>query len=138
MEMAQAPVTADEVRGWVQRVADAPLVRDDAALIDEVRELETLKAAVEARQARLAVQFDASQREVAAERGVPAARRGRGVAEQIALARRVSPHRGRILLGLAKAVVNEMPHTARALARGTDHRVARDLVGARDRLPLAK
>src|SRR3954454_6488663 len=113
MEMAPAPVAADEVRGWLDRVVHAPIVADDHARIDELHELEVLKAALEARQARLSLAFDTSQRALAATRGVPTARQGRGNAEQIALARRTSPHRGRILLGLAKAVLEEMPHTAR-------------------------
>lgn len=50
--------------------------------------------------------------------GVPTDKRGRGVAGEIALARRESPHRGSRLLGLAKALVNEMPHTMAAMTRG--------------------
>ena len=50
--------------------------------------------------------------------GVPAEERGRGVAAQIALARRESPARGSRLLGLAKALVSEMPHTLAALDTG--------------------
>ncbi|WP_217645408.1 HNH endonuclease [Nocardioides terrae] len=118
MENLLTPVDADEVRAWVQRVAGAPIASDDGARVDELRELETLKAAIEARQARIAVDFDASQRALAAERGVPAARQGRGIAEQIALARRISPHRGRVLLGAAKSIHAEMPHTARAWREG--------------------
>jgi hypothetical protein len=118
MGSRQASVSAVEIRGWRQRVTRARVQADDADLIDEIHELETLKAAIEARQARLALAFDASQRALAASRGVPAARRSRGIAEQIALARRVSPHRGRILLGLATTVMREMPHTARAWQTG--------------------
>lgn len=118
MQSTPAILTADEVRGWRLRAADAPVVSDDAARIDEIHEIEVLKAALEARQARLAAAFDESQRSVAAERGAPASQQGKGVAEQVALARRVSPHRGRILLGLAKAVLAEMPWTARAWTEG--------------------
>ena len=50
--------------------------------------------------------------------GVPAARRGRGVASEIALARRDSPARGGRHLGFAKALVYEMPHTLAALEAG--------------------
>jgi hypothetical protein len=49
---------------------------------------------------------------------MPAARRGRGVASEIALARRDSPARGGRHLGFAKALVHEMPHTLRALESG--------------------
>lgn len=49
---------------------------------------------------------------------MPAERRGRGVAGQIALARRESPHRGGRRLGAAKAWVREMPYTLAALEEG--------------------
>jgi hypothetical protein len=50
--------------------------------------------------------------------GVPTAKRGRGVASEVALARRDSPARGGRHLGLAKALVREMPHTPATLERG--------------------
>lgn len=62
--------------------------------------------------------FDTSQREQQAARGVPARERGRGVASQVALARRDSPARGSCHLGLARALVHEMPHTLEHLSAG--------------------
>ena len=50
--------------------------------------------------------------------GVKADQLGRGVAAQIGLARRESPHSGARLLGLARILSTEMPHTLRALSRG--------------------
>ncbi|MGB6209897.1 DUF222 domain-containing protein, partial [Mycobacterium sp.] len=47
-----------------------------------------------------------------------AARRGRGVASEVALARLDSPARGNRHLGFAKALVHEMPHTLAALQAG--------------------
>ncbi|TRW46892.1 DUF222 domain-containing protein [Georgenia yuyongxinii] len=90
----------------------------DAERVDQLRALEELKAAAAAAQARIAVDFEASQRQAQARQGVPAARRGRGIGAQIALARRESPARAGRLLGLAKALVEEMPHTYAALAAG--------------------
>jgi hypothetical protein len=49
---------------------------------------------------------------------VPTAKQGRGVAGEVALARRDSPARGGRHLGLAKALVHEMPHTLAALESG--------------------
>ncbi|MFI2565914.1 DUF222 domain-containing protein [Paenarthrobacter sp. NPDC018779] len=77
-----------------------------------------MKSAISGLQAKIAVAFDHAQRHVQAERGVPASERGKGVAAQIALARRESPNRGARLLGLAKALVTEMPHTMAALDAG--------------------
>ncbi|WP_448071489.1 DUF222 domain-containing protein [Georgenia yuyongxinii] len=90
----------------------------DAERIDQLRVLEELKAAASAAQARIAVDFEASQLQVQASAGVPTARRGRGIGAQVALARRESPARAGRLLGLAKALVNEMPHTFAALQTG--------------------
>jgi hypothetical protein len=91
---------------------------DDATRIDRIRALEVLKAAASAAQAVDAADLDASQRAEQAEAGVPAAEQGRGVGAQVALARRDSPHRGGRHLGLAKALVHEMPGTLAALQAG--------------------
>ncbi len=95
-----------------------PLGTDSAELIDQLRGLEDLKSAAAAAQARIAVAFDAVQRSADAAAGVPAEERGRGVAAQVALARRESPAKGSRLFGLAKALVTEMPRTLAALNNG--------------------
>lgn len=71
-----------------------------------------------ARQARLSVAFDQLQRRERAAAGIPADQLGAGIGAQIALARRESPAKGNRLLGLAKALVMEMPHTLAALEAG--------------------
>ncbi len=91
---------------------------DGAGLIGQLRELEDLKSAAAALQARIAVAFDADQRRTQRNAGIPAAELGKGVGAQIALARRESPARGSRLLGLAKALATEMPHTLTALQTG--------------------
>ena len=91
---------------------------DDAERIDQLSLLESIKGAASAAQARVTVAFDSSQREVQAAAGVPARERGRGVAAQVALARRDSPARGSRHLGLARALTGEMPHTMEHLAAG--------------------
>ena len=91
---------------------------DAAGLIDQLRELEDLKSAIAGVQARLAVAFDATERQAQARAGIPAAEQGKGVGAQIALARRESPARGGRLLGFARALVAEMPHALAALQSG--------------------
>ncbi len=91
---------------------------DEAALIARIAELETVKSAAAAEQARTSVQLEALRRANEAAAGVPAAQRCRGLASEIALARRDSPARGGRHLGFAKAVVHEMPHTLAALESG--------------------
>lgn len=92
--------------------------QDGARLIDEIRALEEEKSALAARQARLTVAFDQHQRRQQSDLGIPADRLGVGIGAQIALARGESPAKGNRLLGLAKALVIEMPHTLAALEAG--------------------
>lgn len=101
----------DELAGLHSRVGD------DTGRVETLRALEELKSAAAAAQARITAAFATSQRAEQAAVGVPAARRGRGVGSQVGLARRESPHRAQVHLGLAGVLVEEMPHT---LARMTD------------------
>jgi hypothetical protein len=91
---------------------------DDGAVVEQIELLERVKAAAAARQARLSVVFDVSQRARQRARGVPARSVGKGVAEQIALARRQSPTAGARHLRVARALVGEMPRTLAALSSG--------------------
>jgi hypothetical protein len=112
----QAPgVTVPDL---ARMLAALPAPASAAELINETRELEDMKCALAARQARNAVAFDLAQRREQADAGVPADHLGAGVAAQIALARRESPARGSRHLGLAKALVTEMPHTLTGLETG--------------------
>ncbi len=113
-----ASVDAAVVRAFADAIAAGGASPDDAERIDMMRALEVLKCAAEGRQAREAVDLDASQRAQQADAGERPDRLGRGVAQQVALARRVSPHRGQRLLGLAKVLHAEMPHTLRAFRAG--------------------
>ena len=106
------------VRGLISAARTARLSSDSAGLIDQMRGLEDLKSAISGEQARLAVAFDDLERRKQAEQGVPPPELGQGVSAQVALARRESPARGSRLLGLAKALVTEMPHTLAALDSG--------------------
>ncbi|MCD4851140.1 HNH endonuclease [Arthrobacter sp. AK01] len=87
-------------------------------LIDQLRGLEDLKSAISSVQARAAVAFDLTRRSEQASAGIPTSEQGQGSGAEIALARRGSPSRGSRLLGLAKALVTEMPRTMAALESG--------------------
>ncbi|WP_043423267.1 HNH endonuclease [Arthrobacter sp. 9MFCol3.1] len=117
---AVAPVdtAVADVAGLAGLLAAIRPGTDSSGIIDEIRDLEDLKSAMAARQARLAVAFDLLQRQEQAAAGVPAEKLGAGIGAQLALARRESPARGGRLLGLAKALVTEMPHTLAALQAG--------------------
>lgn len=91
---------------------------DQAALVEQIAWLERVKSAAAAGQARAAAALDAMRRAEEAAAGVPAAKRGRGVGSEVALARRDSPTCGGRHLGFGKALVYEMPHTLAALESG--------------------
>ncbi|WP_445156137.1 DUF222 domain-containing protein [Arthrobacter sp. Hor0625] len=99
-------------------LAGIPAPASAAATIDEIRELEDLKSVLAARQARDAVAVDLVRRAEQAAAGMPADKLGAGVGAEIAVARRESPAKGSRLLGLAKALVTEMPRTLAALEAG--------------------
>ncbi len=90
----------------------------DADRVEQIAELERLKAAACARQADLAVDLDRSVRSREAAEGLSPRLRGRGVAAQVALARQGSPHRGQVLLGLAHDLATDLPCTREALREG--------------------
>ncbi|MDN4611385.1 HNH endonuclease [Arthrobacter burdickii] len=113
-----ATLPRSPVRDLIREVTSLAIDSERAGLIDQLRDLEDLKSSVAAAQARIAVAFDLAERRAQSKAGVPAADRGQGVAAQIALARRESPSRGNRLLGLARALVTEMPHTLAALDSG--------------------
>lgn len=113
-----------EIRAWARGLAGAGAGLSDAERIDALRALEELKAAAAAAQARITADFAASQREDQRARHVRADEVGKGIAAQVALARRESPHRGAALVRLADAMVRQMPRTLAALERGviSEHR----------------
>ncbi len=95
-----------------------PSELDDAGRVDTIRGLEELVCVATAAQAALSVELDQSLRADQAASGEPATRQGRGVAAQVALARRESPHRGQRHLALAKIVAAELPHVWAAWRAG--------------------
>ena len=90
-----------------------------AEIVEALSALEDLKAQACATQARLAARLVAQVRQDHRDRGLPGAKQGRGADSQVALARRESPARGRQLLGLAQALVDELPCTLAAMDAGS-------------------
>ena len=99
-------------------LAGPPPGASEAELVDWISRLEEIKCTAEAVQAEAAVRLDETVRARQAEAGVPARKLGEGVASQVALARRVSPEKGAKLLGLAKILIAEMPHTFALMKAG--------------------
>ncbi|MDO5697917.1 MAG: DUF222 domain-containing protein [Dermatophilus congolensis] len=135
-------VGAQRVRAWLSELDPADL--DPSEQVQLIAELERLKSAAAAAQARMTVAFTSDRvadalehfrAETAAETDgfASGARSGgrrardetdaiatcvRSVGSEIALARRESPSRGDRFVGMARALVNEMPHTMAALEQG--------------------
>lgn len=97
---------------------DSAAALDDAQRIELIAALESLKHSAAAAQAAVTVAFADSQDAALAARDVERPQRSRSVGSQVALARRESPWRGSRHLGLAKALVREMPCTYTALQGG--------------------
>lgn len=132
---AGGSTTAAEVTSWAIALgtpSEGDAALGEAELVDRIAAAERLKAAAAARQARDTVLLEKRIRErrTAEAAGSPApsgeqvGKRPREVdpaveaGQAVALARCESPSRGGRLVGLAKALVNEMPHTLNALAAG--------------------
>ena len=116
----------DEDAGATTSAAIAELSRELLALdldlpdpdrVATIRVLTDLTNTIGALQARLVSDLDASRRARDDEAGIPREER-RGVAALVAWARRESPHAGQVAVGVATAVVREMPHTFAAMCAG--------------------
>jgi hypothetical protein len=103
--------------------ADADAM-SDVELVDELISLELLTSAAAAAKARLTAELHGRRRAHDAAVGVAPERCGRAVAHEVALARRESPYAGREHVGLALALVHDLPETLAALERGdiNEHR----------------
>lgn len=109
-------MTTETVRGWVAELRRLRVV-DDADSADQIAVLEELKNAAASAQSVDTVELVTSMRAKRQAEGVRPRRLDDGVASQVALARRESPHRAAQHVGLAFALL-EMPWTAAAFARG--------------------
>jgi hypothetical protein len=112
-----APTQA-EIEAFVERLAVDAAGLDDAERIDRIAALERLRCASEAAQTETIADFVVSQRQAATDRGVPAERRDRGLAAQVALARGVSPTRGQKDVALAMVLRTELAQTRAAYRAG--------------------
>lgn len=110
--------SVEEIEAFARRLAADAVGLDDAERIDRLAALETLRCATEAAQSETVADFVVSQRQAAADRGVPAARRDRGLANQVALALRQSPRRGQQQVSLAMILRTELAHTRAAHRAG--------------------
>jgi hypothetical protein len=95
-----------------------PDTTDDSERIERIRLLEELKSAAAAVQAEQTAKFVASQRTEQSAAGIPADRVGRGIAAQVALARRISPWLAQRYVGWTTVLTRELPGTFSTLKAG--------------------
>lgn len=114
----QEGIGLDELRGLVARIGGSDPATDPAAGIERIRALEELKGAIAAAQARQTVAFEAARRAEHEAAELRANQIGKGIALEVALARRESPYRARLQLGWSRILVDELPHTLKALQSG--------------------
>jgi hypothetical protein len=107
-----------KLRELAEVVRSLPGTSDDSERIERIRLLEELKSVTSAVQAEETARFVASQRAAQASAGVPADRVGRGIAAQVALARRISPWHAQRYVGWATVLTGELPATFSALKSG--------------------
>ncbi|MGC5616906.1 HNH endonuclease [Georgenia sp. Z1491] len=108
---------AEGIASFSRALADLE-VASQAEVIAVVSAVESLKCAAEALQARASVALEDMRRDDEDHRGVPAELQGRGVADEIALARRESPSQGGVHLRLARCLTTEMPRTFALMEAG--------------------
>ncbi len=118
-QVVQQPPGAlpDEVADLRARLLALDLDATDREIFQALRGLADLTNTISAVQARLICAADASQRAADDLAEVPGDHR-RGVTGRVASALRESPRNAQILVGVAKALVKEMPHTFAALTAG--------------------
>jgi hypothetical protein len=119
-------------------VADNSTV-SDAARIDRIARLEKLRAATAALQAAESVRFAKSQVDEQLAANVDPERIGRGIAEQIGLACRISPTTAARRLSTARVLWFELPETYSQLIAGELHeRIAETVVSETRHLDAEK
>lgn len=111
-------LTLQDVQNFVARMQRGEFAVDAATGIDVISALETAKSVCVAAQVIVTDAVATTISNDRKERGRPKSQWHRGIASQIGLARRESHNRGGTHLGLARALVHEMPHTLARLKAG--------------------
>ncbi|MGJ0118014.1 HNH endonuclease [Williamsia sp. MIQD14] len=106
------------LQSFLSSLTELPPADSETSAIDQISVLESLKAACAAAQAKQTMRLEELRVEAERAAGVPVARQGRGLAAEVALARKASGSAGGRYLGFVRALIREMPHTRAALASG--------------------
>ena len=95
-----------------------PVAVSNHALIEAIGQIEQMKNALDAAQARLEVHLRSVRVQAERAAGIPAAKAGSGVGHEIGLARRISPASAGNQLSLRRVLVESMPRTVALLEQG--------------------
>jgi hypothetical protein len=106
---------ADAIVEWLTR---RPTARDDAARTDRLMAMDRLSAALDAAKAEEAVAFADSQLAEQVAAGVSERQLGQGIAEQIGLARKMSPAAAARYLSTSRQMVTQMPRLVEQMRAG--------------------
>ena len=115
---AQDASVVDELTAVADSLGRLARSGGDAERIDRIAVLDRIEAAAAAARAVEIADFADSQLADQAACGVPARRRGRGIAEQIAFARKISPTTAAKHLSFARTLTRDLPQTHALLAAG--------------------
>lgn len=118
MEAETVSDVITEIHRWREILSDLPPARTENEAIDRITALEELTSVSAAAQARETLTFDMHRRNREAEEGMSIRRQGRGLGAEIGLARKVSRARGSKLLGFARSLLLDLPHTYASLKTG--------------------
>ncbi|MGU3291886.1 DUF222 domain-containing protein [Williamsia sp. M5A3_1d] len=117
MDTAQ-DATMVALQSFLTSLGDLDAAITESAAVDRIALLEAIKAGCAAAQAVETMRLEELRVEAETAAGVPKSRQGRGLASEVALARKASGSSGGRYLGFARALMREMPHTRAALASG--------------------
>lgn len=117
---ASAMDWADQLSRLLDRApsAEALAAEADAALIDLITATERAKGRLAAAQARAEAAFWDAQIRDQQRQGVPRGQRGRGIADQVALARRITPKHASDEVALHRVLLGSLPRTITLLEAG--------------------
>lgn len=113
-----APKFAGVVRDFTSMLLDLASSANACEAQDRIRLLERLTATIAAVQASEAVALHAHRGAEDTVNEVPASKRGTYAGHEVAYANNTAPASGRRFLSTAHALVDDLPHTFAALARG--------------------
>jgi hypothetical protein len=112
------PLSVAVLHGLIGALAGWEAGSDSSVLLEEITALERLRSAIAAAQALRTSAFVAARQAEQRADGMPERQVGQGVAAEVALARRVSPHSAGRYCGFARALTADLPQTFAALQAG--------------------